>query len=225
MREEELISVPPNTRGPGSSPSRLERPATFHTERWSLHTAPALPPRLRSRRSRTDRLPPPVPEAHGTPKHLNTGSEDQSDFQKTRQNNFDLHCYNGRSDESHWDTSRFNLDQVRIWSTLGETPPLNVRGFHGKELCVEKVLEDFGQRRSLGAIKYGRNPWPACYLELTVWRTLWTARRSSYPGSQMVLMTVLAAGLASFVLRLSSVRVLFLLFRLEYILLKESLQD
>lgn len=41
----------------------------------------------------------------------------------------------------------------------------------------------------------------------------------------MVLMTVLAAGLASFVLRLSSVRVLFLLFRLEYILLKESLQD
>lgn len=74
------------------------------------------------------------------------GSEDQSDFQKTRQNNFDLHCYNERSDESHWDTSRFNLDQVRIWSTLGETPRLNVRGFHGKELCVEKVLEDFGSK-------------------------------------------------------------------------------
>lgn len=41
----------------------------------------------------------------------------------------------------------------------------------------------------------------------------------------MVLMIVLAAGLASFMLCLFSVRVLFLLFCLKYILLIESLQD
>lgn len=29
---------------------------------------------------------------------------------------------------------------------LGETPPFELQGFHGKDICVKKVLEDFGSK-------------------------------------------------------------------------------
>lgn len=90
-----------------------------------------------------------------------------------------------------------NHTEIRQCESLvnfGTHPPLNLKGFHGKDICFERSFKTSGHRRRVGGIKHGRN----VYLELAVWLKLWTPPTRSYTESQMVLTTVLAAGLASF---------------------------
>lgn len=92
-----------------------------------------------------------------------------------------------------WTTLRYV--NGRVWSTLGHFPPLNLKGFHGKGICFERSFKTSGPRLRVEGIKRGWN----VYSELTVWLKLWTPPKQEYTKSQMVLTTVLAAGLASFV--------------------------
>lgn len=161
-----------------------------------------------------------------SPKHMVLQStwkwEARANWTSTRKDNITSICTVTTKEVMH-PTERCHVLILTKWESghRGEGPSMNFRGFHGKDIWVEKVLSDFGSKMEPWSNQIQMEPLASCCSELTVWRTLWPAPRRSSTGSRKVLITVLAAGIASLVLFLSSVRVLFLLFCLDYILLRE----
>lgn len=193
MHKEELILRPrPTPRAQGLTAQPLERPAAFQTKRWPLQ-APG--------RRRLGSIWSSEALEHGKWWHVWFLKH------KNPKDNLALHCFTKEV------MSPPELCQISIltkWesSQLCDRVPCELQKVLWQTSVLKRSFKTSGQRLRLGTVRCGWNPLPNCYLVLTVWLQLWTSPTRSH----MVLMIVLAAGLASFMLCLFRVYVLFLFF-------------
>ena len=173
----------PARKGQGLTSQPPERPATFPSKAEHCRPRVSWPQCWRGPLSSTDRLLFQFPNAHGTQKHLNMGSDDKSDLQKhkTKIEQLWFALLHARSDDLQWD--RTNFDKVRLLLTLGQTPLWTSEGSMTETSVLKRPFKTSSQRLRLGAIKRGRNTLPN-FLGAHSLTELWTPQTRSYTNAK-----------------------------------------